>query len=329
MEKEFALFPQQASTIAPQVDALYLFLVGVTFLFTAAIAAAILYFIVRYRRRAPEQRGARVEGSIGLEIAWIAIPFLIAMAMFVWGSALYVRMHRPPENAIEIRAIGKQWMWKFQHTGGQREINTLTVPLGRPVKLLLTSQDVIHSFFVPAFRVKMDVVPGRTTMVWFEATKAGRYHLFCAEYCGTQHSGMIGQVVVLEPVQYQAWLAGGPSESLAQLGQKLFRNLGCDTCHLADRQGLGPMLVGLFGTPVRLQTGQTVVADEDYIRESILNPAAKVVAGFQPIMPTFRGRLSEEQLIQLVAYIRSLGEGPPGVPPAALPREAARRSGGP
>lgn len=306
MQKEFALFPEQASTMAPEVDALFLFLVGVTFLFTAAIAAAILYFIVRYRRRAPEQRGASVEGAIGLEIAWIAIPFLIAMAMFVWGAKLYVRMHTPPENAIEIRAIGKQWMWKFQHMGGQREINTLTVPLGRPVKVVLTSQDVIHSFFVPAFRIKTDVVPGRTTTIWFEATRAGRYHLFCAEYCGTQHSGMIGQVIVLEPVHYQAWLAGGPSESLAHLGQKLFRDLGCQTCHLADRQGLGPVLAGLFGKPVRLDTGQTVVADEDYIRESILNPAAKVVAGFQPIMPTFRGRLSEEQLIQLVSYIRSL-----------------------
>jgi cytochrome c oxidase subunit 2 len=231
------------------------------------------------------------------------------MVIFAWGASLFFTISRPPAGALEIQVVGKQWMWKFQHPDGQREINELHVPVGRPVKLTMASEDVIHSFFVPAFRVKMDVVPGRTTTTWFEATKPGVYHLFCAEYCGTKHSGMIGRVVVLEPVQYQQWLSGGAiGEPPALAGEKLFRNLGCNACHRPGPGGLGPSLEGLFGTSRELQTGDTVMADEDYLRESILNPNARIVAGYQPIMPPFQGRITEEGLLQLIAYIKSLGE---------------------
>jgi cytochrome c oxidase subunit 2 len=228
----------------------------------------------------------------------------------VWGAVVFFHAQRPPKGAIEIYAVGKQWMWKFQHMDGQREINELHVPIGQPVKLTMISQDVIHSFFVPAFRVKQDVLPGRYTTVWFQATKTGKYHLFCAEYCGTQHSGMIGSVVVMEPAQYQAWLAGGGGEgSLAQSGEKLFQDLACNTCHRSDSGARGPDLAGVFGSQVTLQGGQKLAADEAYIRESILNPQAKLVMGFQPIMPTFQGQVSEEGLMQLVAYIKTLQKG--------------------
>jgi cytochrome c oxidase subunit 2 len=238
---------------------------------------------------------------------WTVIPFLIAMTIFVWGASLYFSLYRMPKDAIEIFVVGKQWMWKFQHTEGQREINELHVPVGAKVKLTMTTEDVIHSFAVPAFRIRTDVVPGRYTFAWFEATKTGRYHLFCTEFCGTNHSGMTGWVEVMEPTAYQAWLAGGGSDSPAAQGEKLFQSLGCATCHRTDTQGRGPVLTGVFGKPQQMQDGQEVVADEAYIRESIVNPAAKVVVGFQPIMPAYQGQVNEEQLLQLIAYIRSLG----------------------
>jgi cytochrome c oxidase subunit II len=216
-------------------------------------------------------------------------------------------MARPPDEALNIYAVGKQWMWKFQHLDGQREINELHVPVGRAVKMIMTSEDVIHDFFVPAFRVKADVLPGRYTTVWFEPTRPGRYHLFCAEYCGTKHSGMIGSVVVMEPSEYQTWLSGGvPEGSLASTGAKLFADLACNTCHRPDAQGRGPVLEGLFGKAVALQSGETITVDEAYVRESILTPAAKITAGFQPIMPTFQGLVTEEQLLALVEYVKSL-----------------------
>lgn len=307
MRSGFSLFPERASTVAGRVDALYSFLLIVSTVMTLLIAGLIVYFIIKYRRRADDELGTPVTGALTLELLWTVIPFVIMMVMFVWGASLYFTLSRPPQDALEIQVVGKQWMWKFQHMDGQREINELHVPVGRAVKLTLASQDVIHSFFVPAFRVKSDVVPGRYTTVWFEATKPGRYHLFCAEYCGTQHSGMIGQVIVMEPTQYQAWLSGGATEgSLAAAGQKLFQDLACHTCHRGDTQGRGPVLDGLFGKAVQLQNGQTITADENYIRESILNPSAKLVAGFQPLMPTFQGLVSEEQVLQLIAYIKSL-----------------------
>jgi cytochrome c oxidase subunit 2 len=233
------------------------------------------------------------------------------MVIFAWGAFIYFEERTPPQGATEVYVVAKQWMWKLQHEEGQREINELHVPVGRDVKMIMTSQDVIHSFYVPAFRIKQDVLPGRYTTAWFRATKPGVYHLFCAQYCGTMHSGMIGQVVVMEPAQYQTWLSGGgTSGSLAANGENLFQQLGCPTCHRSDSQGRGPALTGLYGKPVELEDGSTIVADENYIRESILSPNAKMVRGYKPIMPVFQGLVGEEQLNALVAYVKSLGASP-------------------
>jgi cytochrome c oxidase subunit 2 len=231
------------------------------------------------------------------------------MIFFAWGSLIYFQEARPPKGAMEVYAVAKQWMWKFEYENGQRDINQLHVPVGRDVKLIMSSQDAIHSFFVPAFRIKMDVLPGRFTTTWFRPTKVGTYHLFCSQYCGTDHSGMIGQVIVMEPAAYQAWMSGGASSgTLASNGQQLFQQLGCATCHRFDTQGRGPNLTGVFGKPVLLEDGRTVIADENYIRESILIPGAKIVSGFKPIMPTFQGQVSEENLMALVAYVKSLAQ---------------------
>jgi cytochrome c oxidase subunit 2 len=299
-------------------------LLALTAFFFVLIGGLILRFAVKYRRRTEDEVGAPITGSISLETMWSVIPFLIVMVIFFWGASVYVAMFRVPAGALEIYVVGKQWMWKFQHADGQREINELHVPVGRAVKLIMSSQDVIHSFYVPAFRVKADAIPGYFRTVWFQATKPGTYHLFCAEYCGTQHSGMIGRVVVMEPQHYQAWLsgsspAGGADLSPAAAGQKLFRDLACHTCHPDDVQGIGPRLAGLYGTSVRLQGGQLVTVDEQYIRESILNPMAKITAGFQPVMPSYQGRVNEEQLLELLAYIRSLGSSSAGPTEAPSP----------
>ncbi len=309
MWKNFPLFPERASALAWQVDGLYFLLVAVSAFFTLLIFVLIFVFAVKYRKSA-HPRAEQIEGSLPLELAWTLIPLGISMIFFAWGSLIYFQEARPPKGSIEVYAVAKQWMWKFQHETGQREINQLHVPIGRDVKMIMSSQDAIHSFYVPAFRIKADVLPGRFTQTWFHATKAGTYHLFCAEYCGTQHSGMIGQVIVMEPTAYQAWLSGdaGAAGSLSANGQQLFQQLGCSTCHRSDTQGRGPNLVGVFGKQVLLDDGRTVVADENYIRESILNPGAKVVSGFKPIMPTFQGQVSEESLMALVAYVKSLGQ---------------------
>jgi cytochrome c oxidase subunit 2 len=305
------LFPERASTMAPRVDALYFFLLGIAIFFGLLIAGLIVYFAVKYRRRSPQAVGASIHGGLLLEITWTVVPFLITLVIFVWGASVFVAMATPPEEAVSVYVVGKQWMWKFQHLDGTREIDELHVPLGRAVKLIMTSEDVIHDLYVPAFRMKADVLPGRYTTEWFEATRPGRYRLFCAEYCGTQHSHMIGEIVVMDATEYQSWLSGGaPEGSLASAGEKLFQDLACITCHRSDAQGRGPVLQGLFGKTVHLQGGATVVADEAYIRESILNPAAKITAGFQPIMPSFQGLISEEQLLELIEYIKSLGSQP-------------------
>jgi cytochrome c oxidase subunit 2 len=306
----FPLWPTRASTGAGGVDQLYIFLVMLSALVSMAIFTMILVFATRYRRR-KGVAAEPIEGSTALEITWSVIPLCIFMVIFVWGAVIYFKERTPPRGATEIYVVAKQWMWKLQHEEGQREINQLHVPVGRDVKMILTSQDVIHSFYVPAFRIKQDVLPGRYTTAWFHPTRPGIYHLFCAEYCGTQHSGMIGQVVVLEPAQYQAWLSGGGAAgSLASDGHNMFLQLGCSTCHRSDTQGRGPHLEGLFGKPVQLDDGRTVTADENYIRESILAPNAKVVSGFKPIMPVFQGLVSEEQLTALVAYVKSLSQSP-------------------
>jgi cytochrome c oxidase subunit II len=313
MVPRFQLFPDQASTFASDVDYLYFFLVGLTVFFTLLIAGLVALFAIRYRRRSEDEIPARFEGSLHLELLWTVIPLGIVMVIFAWSAKVYMTLSRPPDDAIQVYVTAKQWMWKIQHPTGQREINELHVPLGQSVKLIMTSEDVIHSFFIPAFRTKMDVLPGRYTSLWFRPSKAGRFHLFCAEYCGTKHAGMIGSVVVMDPLDYQAWLAGGPAEgTLAQQGEKLFQDLACNNCHNVEAgpQGRCPNLNNAFGRPVQLADGRTVVLDEAYIRESILNPDAKVHAGFQPIMPTFQGLVTEEGILQLIEYIKSIGPEP-------------------
>lgn len=305
----FPLLPESSSTVSGSVDALFFYLVGVTIFFTILIAGMVIFFAIKYRRRTPFEIPRPIAGSLKLETLWTVIPFVIAMSMFVWGADVYFKQYRMPRDTMDIYVIGKQWMWKLQHPTGQREINELHVPVGRKVKLIMASEDVIHSFFIPEFRIKADVLPGKYTTLWFEATKPGTYHLFCAEYCGTNHSGMIGSIIVMEPADFDNWLSGGAGQqSPVAAGQNLFQNtLGCASCHGENGQGgRGPALTNLLGSSVPIQGGGTVTADENYVRESILNPTAKVVAGYQPIMPTFQGQVSEEQLLQLIAYIKSL-----------------------
>ncbi len=293
--------------MAGRVDSLFFFLIGVSVFFASLIFFLVIYFAIKYRRRSEDERPQRIVGSIWLETFWTVVPLGLTMIMFIWGARLFFVTNDPPSNAMEIDVVGRQWMWKIQHPEGRREINELHVPVGRPVKLRMTSEDVIHDFFIPAFRVKKDVLPGRYTTLWFEATKPGDYHLFCAQYCGLQHAGMIGHVIVMTPTDYENWLSGGATGiSTADTGGKLFQRLGCDTCHLPNGGGRGPSLAGIFGKTVKLQGGQTVVADENYIRESILDPQAKIVAGYQPIMPTFKGLIGEDGILQIVAYIQSL-----------------------
>jgi cytochrome c oxidase subunit 2 len=311
MWQNFPLFPDRASTLAGDVDALYFFALAVAAFFSLLIAVAILALAVRYRRRRPDAVGVPERANFALEIAWSVVPFAILMFLFAWGARVYFALSRPPADAVEYFAVGKQWMWKFQHPEGNREINELHVPVGRPIKLTMTSEDVIHSFFVPDFRVKADVLPGRYTTVWFEATKTGSFRLFCAEYCGAEHSRMIGRVVVMEPHAYQAWLTSGNvgQQAVLATGEELFASLACNTCHRPDTAARAPLLAALPGSEVRLHDGRAVIADDQYLRESILRPAEKIVAGYQPVMPTYQGQVSEEQLLQLIAYIKSLGEG--------------------
>jgi cytochrome c oxidase subunit 2 len=312
------LLPERASSYAGELYAHYSLIVAVTVFFTVAVSLALVFFAIKYRRRSDADRPEEIHGSLALELTWTLIPLGIVVVMFVWGAKVFFHMNRPPDDAMTVSVVGKRWMWKLQHPTGQREINELHVPVGRAVKLVITSEDAIHSFFVPAFRIKKDAVPGRYNVAWFRATKVGTYHLFCAEYCGTEHARMTGRVIVMEPQDYQTWLAGGPPpESPVAAGEKLFTELNCVTCHRPDSAGRGPVLQGIFGRQVRLANGDAVVADEAYVRESIVNPAAKVVAGYQPVMPTFQGLVSEEQLIALVAYIQSLQVPTEGAPAPA------------
>jgi cytochrome c oxidase subunit 2 len=308
------LFPEQASSFAWRVDLLYTFLVGISIFFSGLIFFLLVFFAVRYRRRSEDEQPRPILGSFRLEVLWTAIPLVLVMVIFAWGARLYFTTALPPDDAMEIYVVGLQWMWKVQHQEGQREINELHVPVGRPVKLIMTSQDVIHSFYVPAFRMKMDVVPGLYTTTWFEASKTGSFHLFCAEYCGTAHAGMVGRIVVMKPTDFENWLSGGRSaEPLARAGERLFQQLGCSGCHRVHGTVRAPLLEGLYGKAVALQGGDTVIADESYIRASILTPQRQIVAGYEPVMPSYQGQISEEGLLQLIAYIKSLaGEGQPG-----------------
>jgi cytochrome c oxidase subunit 2 len=316
MNSEFRLLPDQGSTMATRVDALFWFVLAIAAFFTVLIGVLVIAFAIRYRRRGDDYFPSPVVGSKALEITWTVIPLGLAMIIFFWGASVFFDIFRPPDNALEVYVTGRQWMWHLEHPGGQREINTLHVPMGRPVKLIMTSEDVIHSFYVPAFRVKMDVLPGKYTYTWFEPTKAGEYRLFCAEYCGTNHSRMIGRVVVLEPAEYERWLYERADRSMALQGRQLFQKLQCVTCHNTEANNRAPNLEGLFGKRVALEDGRTVLADEAYIRESILYPARKVRAGWRPIMPSFKaeftrpdGTIDEQQLVHLIAFVKSLGPG--------------------
>ncbi len=314
--REIALFPDQASTTAHAVDGLLYFLLIVCGSMGLLVAFLLIYFSIRYRRRPGDvATHPPVIPSRALEWFWTVSPLAIFVVMFIWGALVYVRAYSAPADATPVYCVGKQWMWKFQHPEGQREINTLHVPGGRPVKLLLTSEDVIHSFFVPAFRVHMDVLPDRYTSVWFHATRPGTYHLFCSQYCGTGHAEMVGSVVVMESAEYQDWLKSRAEGSLALQGRKIFLQHRCLSCHSADALARAPVLEGLYRKPVHLRNGQTVTADEQYLRESILHAGAQLVAGYENIMPTFAGQISEDEVIALIAYIESLsqGETPPRV----------------
>ncbi len=303
----FSFFPEQASTMAARIDSIYFTLVALSILFATLIAVFLVYFGIRYRRSAKTDRSNILYESMALEFGWSFIPFLMAMGIFGWSAFVYYDINRPPDDALEIYVIGKQWMWQIQHPLGKSEINELHVPINQPVKLIMTSQDVIHSFYIPAFRLKQDVLPGRYTTLWFQATQPGEYHLFCAEYCGTDHSQMIGKVVAMGQQEYERWLSGNvASESMVDAGKRLFNDNGCSSCHLASGTGIGPALEGVFGSEVQLEGGGTVLADEAYLRESILDPQAKVVAGHQPVMPSYQGVISEGGVLQLVAYIKSL-----------------------
>jgi len=307
MWKNVPLFPEQASTLASEVDALYLTFLGISIFFGLLVAGLVIFFAIRYRRRAEDEIGRPEKAGIWLEITWSVIPLAILLGMFAWGAKVYIGAFRPPSDAVEYFVTAKQWMWKFQHPQGNREINELHVPVGQAIRLTMTSEDVIHSFFVPAFRVKADVLPGRYTTLWFEATKVGTYHLFCAEYCGAEHSKMGGTITVMEPADYEMWLAGrdtGPS--VIASGQELFRVKACSTCHRPDSATLAPILHGLFGEEVELEDGSTQIVDENYLRESIMNPIAKLVKGYKPLMPTYQGQITEEEVLQLIGYIKSL-----------------------
>ena len=296
---DFPFFPEQASTIAVQIDAIYFVLIGLSLAFAVPVAIFIIFFAARYRQGRPVDRSRPLHESFKIEFAWSFIPFLLGMGMFSWGAFVYYNYSRPPADTLDIYVVGKQWMWHIQHPSGKSEINDLHIPVNQPVKLIMTSQDVIHSYYLPAFRVKQDVLPGRYTTLWFEATKTGEYHIFCAEYCGTDHSVMGGTVYVMEQIDYQRWLSNDAGNvPLEVAGQRLFEEQGCASC--------GPSLAGIFGQQVKLQDGRTVVVDEAYVRESIVNPQAKIVAGYTPVMPTFDGLISEEGLLQLIAYIKSL-----------------------
>ena len=317
------LFPEQASTFAWQVDGLYFFILAVTLFFGLGSAAVIFFFAIKYREKEKFVKGADIHGSMVLEFTWTVIPFVIAMVMFIGGAYVFYDLYRPPTDTMDVYVVGKQWMWKFQHETGQREINELHIPVGRKIKLIMTTEDVIHDVYIPAFRTKADVVPGRYSTLWFEATKPGKYHLFCAEYCGLNHSGMGGYVYVMPQTEFDGWLGGNTGQTPVAAGKDLFENkLGCASCHAGGPQQRGAKLEGLYLTDVKLVGGATVKADDEYIRNSILNPQSQIVEGYQPIMPTFKGQVTEEQLVSLVAYIKSLSKN------GGTPSSGSMNSGG-
>lgn len=308
----FHLFPPEASAGAREVDWLYFGLTAMMIFFCLVVFLPIIYFSVRYRRGASVDRSQPSSGSNLLESGWTLFPLVISLGFFTWGAVVYYHLERPPRDSLEVQVVAKQWMWKLQHAEGKKEINELHVPLGRAVTLTMTSQDVIHSFFVPAFRVKQDVVPGKYTTEWFRPTRLGEYHLFCAEYCGTNHSRMVGRVEVMEPADYERWLTTGDvGPSIASEGRRLFREKGCSGCHEGSAVVHAPPLAGVYGKEVPLNSGEVVTADDQYIRDSILLPAKQISAGYDNVMPSFTGHISEAEIMQIIAYLKSIGDQPP------------------
>ncbi len=301
------IIPEQASTFAGPVDIYFYFLCALLGFLTVAIFAALIIIAIVFRKKEGEERLSHALENPMLEITWTVIPTIILFALFFWGTWLYVEYLEEPDTGLEIDVVAKQWMWKIQHPNGVREVNTLHIPVNQPIKLTMTSQDVLHDFYVPAFRVKQDVVPGRYTKLWFESTKTGTYHLFCAEYCGTEHSLMKGSVIVMEEADYLEWLEGGPKKSPVEAGEFLFTQRGCITCHSGKEGARGPALEGIFGTEGMLNGDIAITIDEEYLRESIMEPGKRIVKGFTPLMPSFKNQLSDEDVMNLVAYIKSLG----------------------
>ncbi|HEV7644553.1 MAG TPA: cytochrome c oxidase subunit II [Pyrinomonadaceae bacterium] len=311
----FPLWPEQASTFAWQVDALFVYITLICLFFGVGSVAAVIYFALKYREKRRFAVPDPIHGSDLLELTWTGIPFVLALTIFVFGTIVFYQLYSMPADGMEVYVVGKQWMWKFQHSTGQREINELHIPVNRRVKLTMTTEDVLHDVFIPAFRTKADVVPGRYTHLWFEATKPGKYRLYCAEYCGLNHSGMGGWVYVMEQRDFDNWLSGNAtSQSPIEAGKELFQaKLQCSSCHLDNGAGRGPKLTGIVGKPVKLNNGETITVDETYLRESILNSQKQVVDGYTPIMPTFKGQVNEEQLLSLIAYIKSLSGDTSGI----------------
>jgi cytochrome c oxidase subunit 2 len=308
----FPLFPAAASTTATQTDELYFFLLGFSVFILALVFLPLLYFLIKYRRGSRANRTQINLPTMKIEIAWTVIPIFMVTGMFAWAARVYFYEEVPPPDALNINVIGKQWMWKVQHSEGQQEINELHIPVDQPVKLTMASEDVIHSFYIPAFRIKQDVVPGRFTTEWFQATKLGAFALYCSEYCGTDHSKMAGRIVVMSAAEYRNWLAAvAPRNTLAQAGENLFRELGCSGCHSGSAAVHAPTLEGLYGKMAPLSDGTFVLADDKYLRDSILLPSSQIVAGYQPIMPTYEGHVTEAELLELIAYLKSIGNSPP------------------
>ena len=301
------LWPAEASSYSHQVDLLFAAFTGLVVLLSAPVFVLITYFAVKYRRGKPANRKHAPDRNVWVETSWALIPFFLILGFYIWSTDLFASLYEPPSDALAINVVAKQWMWKFEHPGGQREINELHVPVGKPVELTMASQDVIHSLYLPSFRIKQDVVPGRYTHLWFTADKPGTYMLACAEFCGAQHSEMGGSVIVLKEADYARWLSEADvDQTEAQRGAALFRSHGCSGCHGAASKVHAPHLEGLYGRPVPLADGSIVTADETYIRDSILLPQKQVAAGYKPIMPTFQNILSEAEVLDLVAYVKSL-----------------------
>ncbi len=304
------LWPPSISGYSHQVDLLVIAFTALIISLSAPVFILLVVFAAKYRRGRPADRKHAPNRNVALEVSWSVIPFVALFGFYVWSTDLFARLYRPPADAMQIDVVAKQWMWKFQHPEGQAEINELHVPTGQPVKLTMASQDVIHSLFIPALRIKQDVVPGRYTTIWFAVDKPGVYRIACSQYCGTNHSEMAGSFVAVSPTDYAQWLSRSANDpSLAAEGAGLFRSRGCSGCHDPGSSARAPSLVGLYGNPVPLQSGQTVIADDEYIRDSILLPQSQIAAGYQPIMPTFQNVLSEEDVLKIVAYIKSLRRG--------------------